>query len=191
MRTQNIQKMTIKTITQLLYEGFTIEHLLDLLMDTEAQSFVPLLQENRETYKKRIAAYPDYIYFFYDENNNYFGYFCGEFLNKVPENSKEIAFNHIPVTGKGRGIFYISSFAINKNYRQKHLGKTMFEMVFNILIRDSSIKEMVLLVNEKWGSARRIYETFGFKVINEFPKVFPPETADKYTSGLLMKLFRN
>lgn len=199
--------MKIKSITQLLSSNYSKDELLDFLMETESQSFVKELQETRETYLNRINAFPDYVFLFFDEENKYFGYFCGEFLTKIPETAEEIAFNHTPCNTNHGNVFYISSFAINQNYRKMHLGKTMFNKVFEILKNDSKIKEMVLLVNEKWGRARKIYEDCGFKIINSFERVFPPENIGitekenagensienkpqlkTYTNGLLMKL---
>ena len=197
--------MQIKTISQLLKEGADLQKLLDFLMETESQSFVSELQEKRETYFNRINTFPEYVFLFFDDENNYFGYFCGELLNKIPETAEEIAFDHTPCNTSDGHVFYISSFAINKKYRKMHLGKIMFTKVFEILQKDSKIQEMILLVNEKWESARRIYEGCGFKIINTFENVFPPEplivdekgneendnnklnSDSNYTKGLLMR----
>ena len=63
--------MQIKTISQLLKEGADLQKLLDFLMETESQSFVSELQEKRETYFNRINTFPEYVFLFFDDENNY------------------------------------------------------------------------------------------------------------------------
>ena len=190
MHTQNIAKMTIKTVSTLLKENICISNILDLILQTEEQSFVKELQETREVYEKRITIFPDYVFLFFDDENNYFGYFCAEFLEEVPNSFEKIAFNHTPRSKNfENGILYISSFAINLSHRKLHLGKKVFYSIFELLQKDEKIKKIVLLVNEKWSGAINIYKSCGFSLIKTFSKVFPPEEPSlEKSDGLFMMI---
>lgn len=180
--------MIIKTATQLLNASYTKDQLLDFLMETEIQSFIPQLQEERDTYSARISVSGDYAFFFFDDNMNYAGCMTCEFIEQVPSSMQDVNFNHLPKKGCLSSILYISSFAINKTFRKKHLGKTIFNQCISLIKQDSRIQKTVLVVNEEWESAKCIYQNAGFIKTAVFEHAFPTKAKNIFTNGILMEL---
>lgn len=162
---------------------------LDDIMKVEENSFIKPIQEARETFAIRIKNCPKTFFVF--EQNNVFGYICGEFLSKEPKTRGELELNHHPQIIEEdltqNRYFYISSFAILPEYRGSGLGKILWN---KSLLK---VKEMYpkitfyLLVNEEWKGALSIYEKSGFFKVQTFNSFFKTENDSIFTNGILMK----
>lgn len=183
---------------------------IDVIMQIEKSSFVPLIQEEKSVFLERINACPQLFLIFYDDNENndneeIVGYLSAELLSDIPCDACQIKLGHSPVAMKSLFInndcnkakskafyIYISSFAIFPQKKGKGTGKMCwncavdyFETVrfsdFNI-----KIKGFLLLVNELWEAALSIYKKSGFSEINIFENFFKNEEKS-YSNGILMQ----
>lgn len=153
---------------------------IDFIMETEYQSFSKNIVEKKETFLQRISACPETFLIFISENEECMGYISAEFIETVPCCMKQIAFNHLPEKNTKGKILYISSFAINKKFRGSHNGKTAFFMALEYFEKSLSVEKTVLLVNEIWFFARKIYEKAGFIEISRFDKAFPSDSDENF-----------
>lgn len=163
---------------------------IDLIMALEAAGFDPGHRESRATYERRIAAFPQ-----------------GSLLACLGEEVIGCAFAEIwpareePLPAHfalGHDILdrhdalhgselYLSSMTIAPAFRGRGLGMPLFagciERLAGAFPRLASV---VLLVNESWLGARRLYAAAGFMEIARFPGFFSP-ASDPRQDGLVMR----
>ncbi|MGN0729463.1 GNAT family N-acetyltransferase [Treponema sp.] len=158
------------------------------IMEIEKNSFKNGIQESESVFAERIQIFPD-GFFILEEENSAAGYFCSELWDSaVLENSDSFSLNH-SASGfhrKNGEILYISSVAVWEKYRGRGFGNKLFQdSVSSILEKFPQIKEMVLIVNEEWISAVKIYRKFGFSEYSRIKNFFSAE--GKKSDGILMR----
>lgn len=168
---------------------------LDEIMKVENQSFAKNIQEKKSVFKQRIETFSDgFLLFETDksdlskstveksnaenfaeiERKKIVGYFCTELWEKIPKNSEDFALNHDikKVHSKNGKILYISSFALLKEFRGNGNGKKLFTQSLDFLRAKFDFEKILLLVNENWIAAKKIYLSYGFKEIFTCKNIF-------------------
>ena len=163
---------------------------LDRIMTLEAAGFAAGNRESRRTYAERISAFPG-----------------GSLLACLGEQTVGCAFTEIwPATplppadhfNLGHDIrerhdprhgteLYISSMTLAPEYRGRGLGATLLNRLLGRLAADHpGLTTALLLVNETWTGARRLYAAAGFAEIGRLGAFFVPE-PDRREDGILMR----
>ncbi|MBQ3620685.1 MAG: hypothetical protein II940_03320 [Methanosarcinaceae archaeon] len=181
------------------------EHI-DSLMLTEDKCFAEGIREERSVFLERLetsffcntvlkyqpftgsesGCSPD------DMASEIYGYFCSEIRGCMPGLTKnDFALGHSAKEAhdpEGH-ILYISSFAVRPDAPRKNkkgLGRFFFRRSLDMILKkNQKIGRIVLIVNEDWAPARRIYETEGFITTGEIPGFF--ETADGRRKAYVME----
>ncbi len=137
-------------------------------MTIEQQSFDAKTRENEETFRRRIAAFPEGFLVMTASDAEVVGYCCGELWDAIPEAADLAAHfslghdasrSHVA----GGTVLYISSIALLPKTRGLGMGKTFLAECLNQILETApQVETIVLLVNEQWPAARHIYESMGF-----------------------------
>lgn len=143
---------------------------LDEIMNVESQSFGTHIQEEKSLFKKRIETFGrGFLVFEADQNERrkIAGYFCTELWEKIPKGAEDFLVGHdIKKIHTEHGkILYISSFALLPEFRGNGNGKKLFEQSLDFFKTKFNFEKILLLVNEKWIGAKKIYASYGFKEI--------------------------
>jgi ribosomal-protein-alanine N-acetyltransferase len=182
------------------------------IMNIERQSFIPAIQEKKRVFEKRLKIFPEGFLLLADCSDEVIlknktalvsGYLCAErwdenFTLENPENldkksykalEKRFSLGHNPLlTHKSSGtILYVTSYALLKDYRGKGLGEKFFLNALAALVSSlSGIKKVLLLVDEDWQAARKIYQKVGFKEVFTFKDFFPTLQKKEFANGIVM-----
>lgn len=178
---------------------------IDSIMAIEHQAFIPQIQEKKRCFEKRLEAFPQGFFILSDASENVVkvhgkaltcGYFCSELWDSFPnENDGEKVFSrrfklgHNPLDSHSEnGMYlYVTSFALLNEYKSKGLGTKFFESSLAAICgANHNIKKIVLLVNDEWKNALKIYEKFGFKEVHRLKDFFPTLTKKTYSDGIVM-----
>lgn len=156
------------------------------ILRVESASFIPLITESGEVFAERIKKCPESFFVFTDgEDGRVFGYICAEKMDSVPRSSARLALGHTPRQSAAGTVLYISSFALLPEYRGRGLGGRLWRESVRLFSALPSVRTIILLVNEKWAAARKIYEDDGFRAVRTFPRFFPSENGTS-AAGILM-----
>ena len=169
------------------------------IMEIERQSFIPQIQEKENVFSKRIEIFSSGFLVFENESGKICGYICSELWDDLGFNENHpaqpeldnlqarlsVGHNIKDVHSAGGKILYISSFALAKELRGKGTGKSLFAESIDYIKKSHDIKKMILLVNEDWGGAQKIYWEYGFKIICHIPGMFY-KTRDLFSDGIVM-----
>lgn len=165
---------------------------IDSIMKIERQAFIPQIQEKKKTFEKRLEIFPNGFLILSDasetavkQNGNAVtcGYLCSEIWSSLPSptDSDEIFTrkfklgHNIKDTHDSNGRYlYISSFAILRDYQGKGLGKRFFGNALAALCGSfKNVEKVVLIVNEEWKGAIKIYKSLGFEEVRTLKDFFP------------------
>lgn len=166
---------------------------LDAIMRIEREAFIPLIQEAAETFAERLSVFPEGFFLLEAENTGEVcGYFCSELWDAPHTDGRFFALGHSAKnfhTSTGSTL-YISSMGILPEQRGKGLGRKLFtEACTRTAALLPQIRTMLLIVNEQWLSARKIYASTGFVETERLPDFFPVE--DDTQNGSLAKCHGN
>lgn len=160
---------------------------INLIMQIEKESFDVKIQEIESTFLERIKTFEE-GFFILEENGVPAGYFCSEIWKEIPFGNKNFILNHrIAEQHYEKGsVLYVSSIAVRKEYRGNGYGYRLFTQgVQSVIEKYSGITDIVLLVNEIWKSAIKIYEKNGFREYGRLSNFF--EQAEGLSDGILMR----
>lgn len=162
---------------------------LDHIMELEARGFAPGNRELRDVYAQRIQVFPE------GSLMAHLGQHCvgcvfSEIWQAVSIPSAEqfalghaIEDRHDPVRGR---VLYITSMTIDPAFRGHRLGLPLFVGCLDHLARAfPQLDSALLLVNETWSRARKIYLDAGFVEIARFRDFFNPSGA-QFEEGIVM-----
>lgn len=148
---------------------------LNAIEKLEQKSFHKEVWEAKEVYLKRIETFPlGNIGFFL--NQKLIGFMCGELWLKEERYSSERFFvsHDIAKYYKENGKeLYLSSFAINPDYKHILRGKEAFRLALTFYKENLSFNSIILMVSEEWKAAINIYLKFNFKEIERIKNYFP------------------
>jgi len=165
---------------------------IDSIMKIERQAFIPQIQEKKKTFEKRLEIFPNGFLILSDasekvvkENRSALtcGYLCSEIWSSFPSagDSDDVFMrkfklgHNIKDTHDANGRFlYISSFALLREYQGKGLGARFFENSLAALCGSfRNVEKVVLIVNEEWKGAIKIYKSLGFEEVRTLKDFFP------------------
>jgi len=163
---------------------------IDNIMYLEEKCFNIYTQESKDVYENRIKHFPEG--FIILENDNVF---CGAVSSEI-WNYKENVF--IKDFNLGHSIkeqldlngneLYISSIGILPQYRSKGYGQLLFnELISHIKLLFPKVTKGILLINETWIHAMKIYQNFGFQYVCEFPNFFIADDKSKQKAIVMRK----
>lgn len=164
---------------------------IDLIMKIEDESFTPGVTESRDVFLERIEVFPQgFLIMDAKECLNGLGYISSEiWLIDSELDSDLFTLGHSikDVHSYTGNMLYISSMGILKEYRGYGLGRKLFNtLIANTHSLYPSITSDVLVVGEPWCSARRIYESEGFKELFTIKNFFEPVGTKEY-DGIIMR----
>lgn len=148
---------------------------LDAIAQLEQTSFHKDVWESKEVYLKRIETFKlGNIGFFIE--GNLIGFMCSELWAKQEKYPFE-RFNLSHAIDKyhnenGKEL-YISSFALNPNFKESLRGKEAFKIALAFYKENLSFDSIILMVSEEWKAAINIYLKFNFKEITRIKNYFP------------------
>lgn len=171
------------------------------IMELEARGFHGGIREDESVFRARLASFPS-GFIVLENDGVVVGYLCAERWAERPSLSPEsFALGHDPgPRHAARGpVLYLASITVDPAQRGSGLGKRLFTEG-SALIRAAcpGVERELLVVNEEWRGARRIYEQAGFSVIGRLPGFFPaapgastrpgdPAGAPSRRDGLVME----
>ena len=170
---------------------------LDTVMNLELAGFVPGIVEDREVFARRILAFPDGFLLAESPEGLPVGYFNAEIWSRWA-----------PLDGAAGGRFdlghdvgtfldrdgealYIASMTVAPASRRSGTGRRLFQRGLERLSGEfPKLRTAVLIVNEHWTGARRIYETEGFQEAGWLPRFFRPTEGPEGDAVLMTRALR-
>lgn len=161
-----------------------------LIMDMEAKGFAEGNRELPEVYEARIRTFPQGSLLAW-RGSECVGCVFSEIWKASPVPVVEdfllghdIVHSHDPVQGTE---LYITSMTLNPAVRGQGLGHPLFVGAIDQVARSfPQLTSALLLVNETWVQARRIYTAAGFQEIARFAGFFNPHGAIR-EDGIVMR----
>ncbi len=164
---------------------------IEKIMEIEKSAFIPEIQERRGLFLERIELFrKGFVIFFEKENGKTAGYLSSELWKNVPSSEAAFSIGHEmkDFHCDGGSVLYISSFAIFPRFRGQGNGLAFFSMAVDYIMQSvPSINNGVLLVNEKWQAALKIYGQYGFVEKFRIGNIFP-DGKGNYSDGIVMTL---
>lgn len=166
---------------------------IDDIMALEESGFGLGIRETREVFSNRIRAFPAGFLMLVDPSRGgiSIGYICSElweFRATVGPQSFEV--NHdISTSHRREGTeLYISSMTVLPALRGQGAGSFLFERCINhVRERHPIVGSVILMVNETWEHARRIYVHNGFSQIARFEGFFHPVGKESQAAIIMRK----
>ena len=148
-----------------------------LIMDMESKGFDPGVRETEDTYLERIRVFPQGAVIM-ESNGTPVGCIFSEIWERETSLSAEdfkldhsISLSHDP----NGDWLYICSMTVVPEFRGMGFGHSLFNGHIEALKHEfNRLSKIVLLVNETWSHARKIYEKSGFAKTMVLPGFFRP-----------------
>lgn len=163
---------------------------IDQIMDLEMNGFAPGNREQKEVYEQRIETFAQGSLMAY-VGSDCVGCFFSEIVHFTPRPAVEqfalghdIRQRHDPMNGTE---LYVTSMTVAPPFRGQGLGEQLFVGgIGHVARRYPQIATALLLVNETWQYARKIYAAAGFKEITTLTRFFNPGEG-VCEDGLIMR----
>jgi len=160
---------------------------LDAVMSLEEAGFPSGIVEDRAVFARRIAAFPEG---FLLAAAPPWGYFCAEIWSNWDAGDLhrfELGHDIGAYLDRDGDTLYVASMTVSPGLRGAGRGRELFRAgLSHLKTRFPRLRQAVLIVNEHWGAARRIYEAEGFGEVGRFPGFFRP-TDGQVGAALVMK----
>lgn len=161
---------------------------LDRVMEIERKSFSSNTWEEKDVYEKRINTFSQGNLGIWQEDK-LIGFICSELWNfEEKYEAKRFMLSHnIEDYHNDYGKeLYVSSFAIDKDFSSKGLGKLSFEKFLMEMQEKFKIKSSILLVSDEWIGAKSIYLKKGYNKMDYISDFFINDTGHKF-HGIIMR----
>jgi ribosomal-protein-alanine N-acetyltransferase len=159
------------------------------IMLLEKACFNKFTQESEDVYLERIECFPQ-GFMILENNDTFIGAVSSEIWTYSPTitvNTFSLGHSIKQQLNISGGELYISSLAVFPEYRNNKYGKRLFYgLIDNIKKYFKQVKTIILLVNEKWVIAQKIYLQNGFKEIASFNGFFTEEDCSR-SNGIVMR----
>jgi len=163
---------------------------IDNIMYLEEKCFNIYTQESKNVYENRIKYFPKG--FIVIEKDNIF---CGAVSSEIWNYKENILLKNFTL---GHSIkeqldlngneLYISSIGILPQYRSNGYGRELFiELINHIKLLFPKVTKGILLINETWIHAMKIYQDFGFQYVCEFPDFFLADDKSRQKAIVMRK----
>ncbi len=161
---------------------------IDAIMALEELGFAEGTRERRDVFLDRLRVFPEGFFLArVDENpHGAAAYLCAWLRDSAePLDAKAFALD-VPLSGKhvpdGDEI-YLASLVVDPVVRGRGVARTLIETAIERLSADRPrIRGALLLVNEAWENAARLYAVMGFSEVGVLPGFF-----DGSSDGILMR----
>jgi [ribosomal protein S18]-alanine N-acetyltransferase len=165
------------------------------IMALEALGFVPGTHEVDDVYAARISVFPDGFLIAEDEAGTVLGCISSELWPfEDPPDARRFAIGHSigRVHSPTNDELYISSMTVSPAARGQQLGTLLLSACIGRCTRQyPQVCSAILLVNETWAHAQRIYEQHRFQVIMRLPAFFRPEGLPRADGVVMRKSLRD
>jgi len=159
------------------------------IMHLEEKCFNIYTQESQDVYENRMKYFPHG--FIVLENDDIL---CGAVSSEIWNYKENVSLRDFTL---GHSIkeqldlngneLYISSIGILPQYRSSGYGKKLFnELIAHIKTLFPKVTKGILLLNETWVYAMKIYQDYGFQYVCEFPDFFTDDDESKQ-KGIVMR----
>lgn len=172
---------------------------IDSIMKIEKKSFPFLIREDRGVFLQRLKVFPQGFVVLESENlsgeagaengGKICGYLCSELWRQFPSSDEFFSVGHDISLAHcdGGSALYISSFAVLPEFRGSGNGGAFFRMALDSIEKEQkNLSEEILIVNENWNAARRIYSKNGFLPCFEIKGAFCTNLFH-WENGIVMK----
>ena len=167
---------------------------IDNIMRLEGKCFNQYTQESQEVYENRIKYFPEgfiVMEIVMKKEKIFYGAVSSEIWNyRETVLLKDFSLGHsikeqLDLNGNE---LYISSIGIFPQYRSSGYGKKLFnELIVHVKTLFPKVTKGILLLNETWINAMKIYQDFGFKYVCEFPGFFTADDKSKQKAIVMRK----
>jgi ribosomal-protein-alanine N-acetyltransferase len=162
---------------------------IEKIMELEEACFNKYTREKKEVYLERIDAFPD-GFIVMQNGSEFIGAISSEIWQYVPYLNREIfTLGHsIKEMNKPNGDeLYISSIGIFPKYRNYGFGEELFlTLIKNIKLKYQEVIHGILLLNEEWKYAKKIYQKNGFEDVHVFNGFFVSDDGTN-KNGIIMR----
>lgn len=165
---------------------------LDAIVTLEARGFADGVVESRAVFAARLAAFAA-GFLVLEIDGRIAGYLCSEIWDEgAGTHPADFALGHDAQAAHrpdGR-LLYVSSTVIDPDCRGGGYGRLLFRSALaRAWTNFPALRAALLLVNEGWIAARRIYAGEGFAEIARFPGFFAPARGPAQ-AAIVMRLAR-
>jgi ribosomal-protein-alanine N-acetyltransferase len=163
---------------------------LPAVMRIETVSYNIFTREAVEVYQERLAVFPEG--FLVAEEGEVVGALSSEIWRGTDADSfhaEQFSLGHSAAGRLDREgeALYLSSIALSPAARGRGIGKRLFRALPEYLRGEfPRLRETVLLVNETWSAARRLYQSEGFTEAARFPGFFKGDDGTPQ-DGIVMR----
>jgi len=158
------------------------------IMELESGGFHAGIREAEAVFLSRFAVFPD-GFVALRSGDSVLGYLCCERWADVrPDDAAGFELGHDPVPRHAPEgtVLYLASMTVDPHRRGAGLGAFLFgEGRASIHRAVPGLAVEILLVNEAWTGARRIYEAAGFGTEGSLPAFFPSPEGPP-SAGIVM-----
>ncbi|MEI8093132.1 MAG: GNAT family N-acetyltransferase [Spirochaetales bacterium] len=148
------------------------------IMKLEHEGFVAGIRENAEVFLRRVEVFPN-GFLLLKRDDAVVGYLSSEIWPyRDPFEPDWFLLGHdISTRHKADGDeLYVSSMTILPEFRGQGMGSDLFRTALRQLEeRYNGLHSCILLVNERWDHARRIYDSLEFRRIGTLKQFFQPQ----------------
>ncbi len=158
------------------------------IMALEYAGFAAGIVEDEAVFSHRLAAFPE-GFLLAEIGGKPCGYFCAEIWRDwSPTESERFDLGHDVTHWLQRDgtVIYIASMTLAPEFRGGGMGYSLLRRSLDSMAdRFPALNEAVLIVNEHWHAARRIYAQAGFSECGRLPGFFVP-VCDTVGDAILM-----
>jgi ribosomal-protein-alanine N-acetyltransferase len=159
--------------------GYSIERArpqhLAAIMELEHSGFHAGIRESEAVFRARMDTFPE-GFVVLAKKKSVVGYLCSErWAEAPPADAKHYALGHDPAPrhDPSGAALYLASITVDPALRGSGLGAWLFnEGIRRIHVAAPGLRDEMLIVNEEWTGAKRIYETAGFSMAGAIPGFF-------------------
>jgi ribosomal-protein-alanine N-acetyltransferase len=171
---------------------------LPAIMELEDSGFDAAIREAESVFRAKLALFPEGFVVLREASTGLArGYLCAERWAEAPKTEEgpealaaAFRLGHDPAERhdpKGR-VAYLASMTLDPALRGAGLGALLFDGGRNLVLRRArGIERELLLVNEAWAAARRIYARSGFVEGARLAGFFPGGKGEAPQGAILME----
>lgn len=154
---------------------------LEAVMALETAGFVPGIVEDREVFARRIGVFPEGFLLAETPGGLPAGYLCAEVWSGWDPASSDLSRFDLghdigAYLDRDGDTLYIASMTVAPGFRGNGAGRSLFcRGLMTLEASFPRVRRAVLIVNEHWTGARRIYTGEGFAEVGTLPGFFRPD----------------
>jgi len=148
------------------------------IMQLEETGFLPGIREEEAVFRDRLTTFPAGFLVGEDADGGLLAYLSSELWpggDSLDDYDFSIGHSARERHRDDGQVLYISSMTISPQARGSGLGRQLFEEGVAAIDRACpTVREHLLIVNETWIHAKRIYDSAGFREVRRMPGFFDP-----------------